>query len=178
MLIQNCFCRKKAFSKNAPQKFKILNFITWEFEVQNFMFFFILLQNVPSKNMGPLLGSDQLWVARRDFLVLQIFSDYVFCFRQLLPHGSSAVSHWSVEALSSEVSQIVLAVAAWPLRWCGELFSSFWLCSYKINYLLSSFCGLYWKWIGSMILKYSPLYQLVMWVLGIKLLLTSLWIRK
>lgn len=97
---------EKAFSKKASQKIRILNFITWEFEVQNFIFFFILLQNVPDKNMALLLGSDQLWIARRDFLVLQIFSDYVFCFRQLLSHGSSIVSHWNMEALSSVVSRL------------------------------------------------------------------------
>lgn len=72
---------KKAFYKKAPQKIRILNFITWECEIQNFIFFFILLQNMPDKNMTLVFGSDYLWVARRNFLVLKIFSDYVFCFR-------------------------------------------------------------------------------------------------
>lgn len=67
-------------------------------------------------------GSDHLWVARTDFPVLQVFSDYVFCYRQLLPLGSSVVAHWSVETLSCMVSQVLWTVAVWPLRWCGELF--------------------------------------------------------
>lgn len=141
------FAGKKHSAKKPPRKLRswILILVNLRYKTS---YFYLFCCWICQKNMALLLGLDKLWVAITDFLVLQIFSDYVFCFRQLLPHGSSVVSHWSTEALSNVVSQIGLAVAAWPLRW-RVFFPFLWFCSYRRNYLLSSFCGLCWKRIGS-----------------------------